>query len=367
LERRNELTPADLARYQAVCLLNVARPDRDLWEILRRYLREGGGVAIIPGGAEVNVDSYQTDAAKSIMPAQLVKLVGSDSEAGSAWKELTYQHPVLAPFREWGMTENIDFIKFPPTAYRYWEVRPYPNDSYVIVSYADKQNRPALIERLFERTEFRGRLLLYTTPLDDSRYFSAERDKWNTYTQGTSFYLVLANKTVGYLTGDAEQPGLNYLSGQTVTVPLPLTSRAPSYTLQGPGISGTDAVVTRAENQSELNLPQAVTPGNFHLLSGDASRTASFSVNLPPDECLLARAGDEPIEAVLGKDAVLPLGHNRALSEALQGHWGQPVELFPWLMILVLIGLAVENLLANRFYRNEPPTEGERQAPGEAG
>jgi hypothetical protein len=35
------------------------------------------------------------------------------------------------------------------------------------------------------------------------------------------------------------------------------------------------------------------------------------------------------------------------------------VELFPWLMILLLIALAVENLLANRFYRREEPTPGE--------
>jgi hypothetical protein len=43
-----------------------------------------------------------------------------------------------------------------------------------------------------------------------------------------------------------------------------------------------------------------------------------------------------------------------SLREALQGHWSQPVELFPWLMILLLLVLAVENLLANRFYRQAP-------------
>jgi len=35
-------------------------------------------------------------------------------------------------------------------------------------------------------------------------------------------------------------------------------------------------------------------------------------------------------------------------------NWNEPIELFPWLMIGLLFLLAVENLLANRFYRNEP-------------
>ena len=47
----------------------------------------------------------------------------------------------------------------------------------------------------------------------------------------------------------------------------------------------------------------------------------------------------------------MALGQNRKLRDALEGQFRQPVELFPWLMILLLLVLAVENLLANRFYR----------------
>ena len=46
-----------------------------------------------------------------------------------------------------------------------------------------------------------------------------------------------------------------------------------------------------------------------------------------------------------------PIGHGINLHEALQGRWRQPLELFPWLMIFVLLVLVVENLLANKFYR----------------
>jgi hypothetical protein len=37
----------------------------------------------------------------------------------------------------------------------------------------------------------------------------------------------------------------------------------------------------------------------------------------------------------------------------LAGHWNEPLELFPYLMVLLLFVLALENLLANKFYRRE--------------
>jgi hypothetical protein len=80
---------------------------------------------------------------------------------------------------------------------------------------------------------------------------------------------------------------------------------------------------------------------------------AGFSINARPEECQLTRDPElvKKIEAVLGPDTVLAVGHTATLHDALQRHWRQPVELFPWLMIALLLVLAVENLLANKFYR----------------
>ena len=45
-------------------------------------------------------------------------------------------------------------------------------------------------------------------------------------------------------------------------------------------------------------------------------------------------------------------GERRAdLRQLLTGHWHEPIELFPYFMIGILLLLALENLLANRFYR----------------
>ena len=55
-------TPSDLAEYQAVCLLNVARPANDLWEKLFAYVARGGGLAILPGAGPDHA-AYGTDSA----------------------------------------------------------------------------------------------------------------------------------------------------------------------------------------------------------------------------------------------------------------------------------------------------------------
>src|SRR5207245_11630832 len=47
------LSPTELAAYQVVCLMSVAVPPTDLWEKLQKYVERGGGLAVIPGGEEL--------------------------------------------------------------------------------------------------------------------------------------------------------------------------------------------------------------------------------------------------------------------------------------------------------------------------
>jgi hypothetical protein len=341
----------ELAAYEAVCLLDVAKPTSDLWERLYHYvIADGRGVAVLPGGEELNPASYNDDkTAQKLLPGQFVKPVEGPGAAWS-WTNAAYQHPLLKPFREWNSNPDTDFVKLPRTANRYWEVKPRPGS--VLVTYADGEGRPALLEGFYDRRKVRGRLLLFTTPMDGRR-------GWNNYVETvTSFYPVLAQLTVRYLAGDAEEANRNCTSGQAVPIPLPPTLRFPTYTLKGPGLSATESIVPRAEDQAELLLAQPVTPGNYTLLGGaDEKPAAWFSVNAPAGESQLTRVPVDQIEAVLGEGSVLPVGRSTSLRDALQGHWGQPLELFPWLMIFLLLVLAVENLLANKFYRREPQQE----------
>jgi hypothetical protein len=171
------------------------------------------------------------------------------------------------------------------------------------------------------------------------------------------FYLVLVNESVRYLAGEAEDASLNHVAGPGVTVQLPLDRRFPTYTLLGPGLTGADTQVQRAETAGELRLTQPRQPGNYVLAGGGRQWEARFSLNVVPDESLLVpRVSVAAIEDVFGPDSVAEVGQSRRLKDALEGQFRQPVELFPWLMILLLLVLAVENLMANKFYK-QPQAE----------
>jgi len=48
---------------------------------------------------------------------------------------------------------------------------------------------------------------------------------------------------------------------------------------------------------------------------------------------------------------VTPVDRDIAFTDLLTARLDRPIELFPYLMILVLLFFAVEGFVANRFYR----------------
>jgi hypothetical protein len=270
---------------------------------------------------------------------------------------LPYQHPFLTPFREWRQNPNIDFVKFPPVAWRYWEVKPNGKQE-VLVPYADapqaENRRPAILER---RVGPRGRVVAFTTAWDYGT--DAAGRPWNNYLgSARSFSLVVPIQMLRYLTGDTEDANYNFLNGQNVLVKWPADSGPAKTTyLSGPDVIGTDAILKREEGQAYLRLgPERMqTPGNFRVDPEDKKWAEGFSLNAPAEESNLERVAVDQIEPLLGKDSVAPASRDLQIRDVLAGKFTQPIELFPFLMILLLLFLALENLLANKFYRQPPP------------
>ena len=363
----DDLTPAKLYEdYKAVCLVNVARPSSELWQKLKAYVAKGRGLAVIPP-AEENAAAYQTGAALEVLPAKLVRHVTRDEAKPALWTKLGRGHALTEQFVELSKDEALDF-EMPqrrPRAWRYWEAEPNADDPakrarapVVVVGYADDKERPALVEGFVGD----GRVLLFTTALD-GRHLEP-RWRWNDYWQGSSFGLVLANLAVGHLAGDAERAEFNYLCVPALEVPVQLPARPAYqvYSLQGPGLNDAADNVKRPENQNQVKITQAVQPGNFLLRDRDGNRVAGFSLNVPERESDLSRIPAEQIEALFGPGSVRAAKGDADLHDTLQGGGGRPVEveLFSWLMILLLLALALENLLANKFYRR--PAQEQPQA-----
>ena len=100
-------------------------------------------------------------------------------------------------------------------------------------------------------------------------------------------------------------------------------------------------------------MEKSTSAGNFTLQSEDGKWSDGFGVNVPVEESNLERLPPEPVTELFGPDTLFPADKKLTLTSILSGKFTQPIELFPFLMILLLLVLAVENLLANKFYRRK--------------
>lgn len=344
--------------YEAVCLLSVADPS-PLWPKLQAYVAAGGKLLIMPGG-DSSVAAYTSEPALRLLPGGLQSVVETPPmQPGAAWlpDDAALRHPMLKAFRDWKLRGNVDVIVDPRRAWKYWAVS--PTDGSIVVSYDDAENpkdrHPAVLERAVGAKG--GKVVLLTTRMD----ITPEEQKWNNYwdLDGHSWGVVFPNLLMRYLVGDPTDANFNFATGQPVPVPLPKgeLKKGASLRFEGPGVSGRDAEIPVGENQAELRLPPAktATAGNYRVSTPDGKWQDGFSLNPPADEASLEKVPAEAIEGqttLFGPGSVIPVGKDIRLREALDTKFNQPVDLFPWLLIAVLLLVALEGVAANRFYRS---------------
>ncbi len=347
VKRPEEVDDNDLAGARAVCLFQVMHPDSALWDKLGKFVRQGGGLAVVPGGGEMQADAYSIDAAAKLLPGKFAEFV--QVPAGKPhvfWVPFEGQDDLTRPFREWVRTTSPDFAReeLRPFVNAYWVVTPA---DFAVASYADAKKNPALLLRQVGA----GRVVQLTAPLD-SRSFPGQRP-WHNYWLDSSFGLVLVDRVCSFLAGMATVPEVNFPSG--VPALLANAGAPPPLKLTGPEPAATAARV--AIDEGRITVTGADEPGNYQVRDGKGAVAAAFSVAVRREENNLERIPVEELESVLGKGTVLPAERRTTLRELLQGRWSAPIELLPWLMLLLLVAMAFEAFLANRFYR-QPVEQG---------
>ena len=339
----------DWTKYEQVTLLSLSNPPRELWQKAKDYLQQGGRLIVAPAGPEMRTDAYETDAAREILPWQFKRWVELPPLEPTTWTwgALSTQRPFLSAFRQY-VDQYPSFPDNPPRTTGFWKVEGEARER-VIVSYDDapapEQRSPAVLER----NSGKGRVMQFTTPLGGSV------NKYHNYAS-TWFYMMLANEAVRALIGDSEDQVFNFTAGQNVLVKWPVDAKPGiNFYLSGPDVTATDAIVRREEGQAFLRLgPEKTgTAGSFMIQSEDGKWSDGFSINAPVEESNLERLPPESIQELFGPDTIFPADKKLTLTDILSGKFTQPIELFPFLMILLLLVMAVENLLANKFYRKK--------------
>lgn len=388
----------DLSTFDAVCLLSVRNPNRpndarpddgSLWNRLRPYLRANGKVLIVPGSDTATDLAGYNGPATDLMPATLKQVVETrkltpapppqpapgwpeprDGKKGVTWvlDDAALKHPMLALVETWRQQKlNLDVFQVPRMNRKYWDAEPVPGAT-VIVSYRDaedaKARRPAVLERAFlddrDGNRPKGKVVLLTTRLDNMPADDTWHDYWE---QDSTWFATFPYLLARYLAGDTADANFNYAAGAQVTVPVPRgrIPRDARVVLDGPPGSGDDPIVKLGEKQAELRLgpPRTSVPGNYAVSAakpaGGFHWRDGFSTNAPPDEFNLAKVPVEEIEKVTDKGRVFAIDKNATLRDWLTVTMGQPVDLFPWLLLAVLVLFSAEGLIANRFYRRAKP------------
>ena len=132
-------------------------------------------------------------------------------------------------------------------------------------------------------------------------------------------------------------------------MPLDEQTRQQTYVLTAPGLKSPQAADLK---KHALIITTTEQPGQYRLQAGGktAGVDLGFSVNLAPEQTQLQRITEKQLKELFGPFKY-QLAHSRdeidrSVSMARVGG-----ELFPSLILLVVLVLAAECLIANRFYK----------------
>ena len=127
----------------------------------------------------------------------------------------------------------------------------------------------------------------------------------------------------------------------------------PGYALVAPDApEGAELRLTPDTEEHLLVVGSTDEVGNYRVRpsGGPSGAERGFSVNLAPEQTRLDRLGEEDLADVFGR---VPFRVARQRSELESERSMQRVgrELFPALILLLAVALGIEQVLANRFYR----------------
>jgi len=312
------VTPAMLDTYDVVVLNDTIVPLGVGAAGLERYVDRGGGVFVVLGERS----SWPTSEAE-VIPGRIGAPVDRTGRSGTIGF-IDYSHPVFEVFKA---PRSGDFSAARIMRYRALETDP---DALVLARFDDGGVAAA------ERRIGGGRMIVLTTPLDDS---------WNDLAL-KPVYLPLVHRVVRYL-ARYEAPTAWLTVGQVVDLASELTEPA-------------DRVIVAPSNEQrkvtvdDPGLLELTEQGVYEIRSAaSAGNPYRIAVNLDPAESDLSRLDPaELVAAVTGRatqDTVRATGPAELSPEESEGQQG----LWWYLLLGGLTLLAAETIVANRLSRRE--------------
>lgn len=344
---QSDLASVELDKYEAVCVLDPEPISPDVWNRLNNYVRSGKGLAIFLGPHAEPIDAFNEPAVRELLGGRLGgPLKQPASTPGDVFlAPSSLNHPVFALYR--GMSTSVPWDRFP--VFHYWPLDRLGGDTRVVATFSDR--KPAIVETSLGS----GRVLLFTTPAAEPLQPKG-RPCWNELWSGEDAWpwFVLINESLRYVARLGEGK-LNYFAGETVILQNDAQRHPQSYQAFMPNgevqtVAGRDDAVTIRFNER---------PGTYRLRGNAAGPVVrGFSSNLSPGATDLTRLPVNDLDALLGRDRY-QLARNREEIHRVIGQQRVGQEMYPYVILLLAAALALEQLLANRFYRGEREEQAE--------
>ena len=351
LVTESEFSSVDLSDYNAVYWLNPTPQSDTTWNTLTRYVEGGGGLGIMLGHNAQDGPSadraFTTEAAQVLLTGKLTFPFSAPASKrpkvprGFFLSPQGLEHPILAEFRSF--ESNINWARFPIQLH--WGIEPDESDypTQTVMRFNNRES--ALIEREIGQ----GRVIVLTTPFPESAYPEEDRPSWNKLLVGDIFPVwFLMRQTTLRLVG-TNSDTLNLGIGDTAKLKNDDRIDPDQYFLFTPDLEKSPTTVKVSDNMLRYKFTDL--PGHYRFKGTTVLGTVlrGFSVNLSPSETDLSRIVPDQLDTIFGPENY-QLAREQSEIERKQGKLREGQSFYPMLIFLMLVILAVEYLMSNRFY-----------------
>ncbi len=336
------LANENLEDYAAVCLLDPGPFTPEGWEQLLKYVQQGGGLAMFLGRNATS--AFESTAAQQLIGGKLGRQPWRAAGREIFLAPVSFEHPVMAEFR--AMATAVPWDSYP--VFRHWDFSELNSTTAVVTSF--NNTRPAIVEP----TLGNGRVLVATSPFSESVQPQG-RLAWNEFFGSDAPWptFVLVNEMMLHLVQQGNSR-LNFLVGESVSLSNDPQRSPERYQLFAPDDLPHDVIA----RDSRLAMGAPERAGTYYLKGNRGGVIQrGFSVNLPYAASDLTRITPDRLDALLGAGKYrIARSQQEIVREVGEARIGR--EFYPYLLLILAFMLAVEHVLANRFYRRDQPVAG---------
>ena len=332
------------SEFDAVYLLDPEPISEKTWLSIEVFVQNGGGLAIFLGhnAADGGIahESFTTPAAARILTGTLEQQwLNEEPDLFLSPKELS--HPIFAPIR--GIETNVLWNRFP--VFIHWGIEPTDDEGLPTQTLLQFGNRePAVIER----TIGNGRVLIMTTSITEYANVVGRRT-WNDLFVGRPWPLFLLLEGISSYLFHGDTKSLNVGIGETAVFDNDLREYPESYQVFSPQ---SDKPPTRLNTvDGRVRYRFVDTPGQYRLkgVKDEHILLRGFSANLGSAVTDMTRLEPAKLDGFLGAGQY-QLARQKDEIQRQQGTTRRGQEFYPLVVLMMLVVMAVEFLMSNRFY-----------------